>query len=65
MKKSLLIAACATLVVFAGCKDKKNMDNPFFSAWETPYGIVHKLVSLYCDFFISFLNFFSVFFLIF
>ena len=39
MKKSLLIAACATLVVFAGCKDKKNMDNPFFSAWETPYGI--------------------------
>lgn len=39
MKKSLLIAACATLAVFAGCKDKKNMDNPFFSAWETPYGI--------------------------
>ena len=39
MKKSLLIAACATLVVFAGCKDKKNMDNPFFSSWETPYGI--------------------------
>ena len=39
MKKTLLIAACATLVAFAGCKDKKNMDNPFFTAWETPYGI--------------------------
>ena len=22
-----------------GCKDKKNMDNPFFSAWNTPYEI--------------------------
>ena len=22
-----------------GCKDKKNMDNPFFSKWDTPYEI--------------------------
>ena len=39
MKKSLLIAAVAATCLLAGCKDKKNMDNPFFSAWNTPYEI--------------------------
>lgn len=38
MKRTLIIAAAATLL-FAGCKDKKNMDNPFFSKWDTPYEI--------------------------
>lgn len=38
MKKSLLIVACAALCM-TGCKDKKSMDNPFFSAWNTPYEI--------------------------
>ena len=37
MKKVFLIAAAALL--FVGCKDKKNMDNPFFSKWDTPYEI--------------------------
>ena len=37
MKKLILIAAAALL--FVGCKDKKNMDNPFFSEWNTPYEI--------------------------
>ena len=26
-------------MLLAGCKDKKNMDNPFFSKWDTPYEI--------------------------
>ena len=26
-------------MLLAGCKDKKNMDNPFFSEWNTPYEI--------------------------
>jgi len=38
MKKALLFATAAMLML-AGCKDKKNMDNPFFSAWNTPYEI--------------------------
>ncbi len=39
MKKLMTIAAAA-MVLAAGCKDKKNMeDNPFFSAWNTPYEI--------------------------
>ena len=38
MKRTLLIATAAILLL-AGCKDKKNMDNPFFSQWDTPYEI--------------------------
>ena len=38
MKRSITIAAAA-LLLLAGCKDKKNMDNPFFSEWNTPYEI--------------------------
>ena len=38
MKRTLIIAAAATMLL-AGCKDKKNMDNPFFSEWNTPYEI--------------------------
>ena len=26
-------------MMLVGCKDKKNMDNPFFSKWDTPYEI--------------------------
>lgn len=39
MKKSLLIATCAAMVLMAGCKDKKAMDNPFLVGWDTPYNI--------------------------
>lgn len=38
MKRTLLIAAAATMLV-AGCKNQNNMENPFFSAWNTPYEI--------------------------
>ncbi len=38
MKKALLLATAAMLLL-AGCKDKKDMENPFFSAWYTPYEI--------------------------
>lgn len=40
MKKTTLLAA-ASLILLAGCKSKTsdNMDNPFFSAWGTPYEI--------------------------
>ncbi len=38
MKRTLFIAALAALVV-SGCKDNKEMENPFFSAWNTPYEI--------------------------
>ncbi len=38
MKRTVFIAAAA-LVLAAGCKDKKNMENPFFAAWGTPYEI--------------------------
>ena len=38
MKRFLTIAAVA-LLLLSGCKDKKNMDNPFFSEWNTPYEI--------------------------
>ena len=33
---SIMLAA---MLLFAGCKDKKAMDNPFFSEWNTPYEI--------------------------
>ncbi len=39
MKKTIITTACAALVLLAGYKDKKAMDNPFFSAWDTPYEI--------------------------
>ena len=39
MKKSLLIASVAAVCLLGGCKDKKNMDNPFFAQWGTPYEI--------------------------
>ena len=39
MKRTLLIPALALLLV-AGCKNKDTqMENPFFSPWETPYNI--------------------------
>ena len=39
MKKGLFIAAAAVLLL-AGCKNKNNdMENPFFSEWNTPYEI--------------------------
>ncbi|MBQ8702799.1 MAG: M3 family metallopeptidase [Bacteroidales bacterium] len=38
MKRTITIAAAA-LLLLAGCKEKKNMDNPFFSEWNTPYEI--------------------------
>jgi peptidyl-dipeptidase Dcp len=31
--------AAAAMLLLAGCKDKKDMENPFFSAWNTPYEI--------------------------
>ena len=37
--KRLIPIAAAALLLLAGCKDKKNMDNPFFSKWNTPYEI--------------------------
>ena len=27
------------MLLLVGCKDKKNMDNPFFAKWDTPYEI--------------------------
>ena len=39
MKKRLLITGCAALLLLAGCKNKNDMDNPFFSEWNTPYNI--------------------------
>lgn len=38
MKRTLIVAAAA-FVLAAGCKDKKTMENPFFSEWNTPYEI--------------------------
>ena len=38
MKRILIVAAAATLLL-AACKEKKEMENPFFSKWETPYEI--------------------------
>ena len=38
MKHTLILAAAATLLL-AGCKNQKDMDNPFFSEWNTPYEI--------------------------
>ncbi len=40
IKKSILIAGCATLLMVTACKNKGNdMDNPFFGEWNTPYNI--------------------------
>ncbi|MDY6372551.1 MAG: M3 family metallopeptidase [Bacteroidales bacterium] len=40
MKRTVFLAAAAMMLA-TGCKDKKqtDMDNPFFSAWGTPYEI--------------------------
>ena len=38
MKKSLTLA-CAALLLTAACKNKNDMDNPFFAEWNTPYNI--------------------------
>ena len=38
MKHITLIAAAA-VVLLAGCKQQNSMENPFFGAWDTPYGI--------------------------
>lgn len=39
MNKRLLIIGCAALTLAAACKNKDNMDNPFFGEWNTPYSI--------------------------
>ena len=33
------MACAAVLMLLAGCNDKKNMENPFFAEWGTPYEI--------------------------
>ncbi len=37
--KTLMTIAAAATLLMAGCKDKKAMENPFFSPWNTPYEI--------------------------
>ncbi|MBR6441503.1 MAG: M3 family metallopeptidase [Bacteroidales bacterium] len=37
MKRTLLTLCCAAMLLTTGCK--KTMENPFFTAWDTPYGI--------------------------
>ena len=39
MIKRFLIIGCATLAMATACKNKDNMDNPFFGEWNTPYDI--------------------------
>lgn len=39
MNKRFLIIGCAALTLMAACKNKDNMDNPFFGEWNTPYSI--------------------------
>lgn len=39
MKKTLLTISCAALLLATGCKNKKEMDNPFLGEWNTPYNI--------------------------
>ncbi len=39
MKTKLLIICCAALILGTSCKNKNNMDNPFFGEWNTPYNI--------------------------
>ena len=40
MKKKTLMACAAALLLLAGCKNNdNNMQNPFFSEWNTPYDI--------------------------
>ncbi len=38
-KKRLLMVGCAALALATACKNKENMENPFFSEWNTPYNI--------------------------
>ena len=35
----MMLTAVAATMLLGGCKDKKDMDNPFFSKWDTPYEI--------------------------
>ena len=39
MKTKILIICCAALLLGTSCKNKNNMDNPFFGEWNTPYNI--------------------------
>ena len=39
MKIKTIILGCALLMLGAACKDKTDMNNPFFSSWDTPYNI--------------------------
>lgn len=39
MKKLSLIACGFALMALASCGNKKDMNNPFFTEWDTPYGI--------------------------
>jgi len=39
MKKKILITCCAALLLTTSCKNKSEMNNPFFGEWNTPYGI--------------------------
>ena len=41
MKKHSLLIPALALLILAGCKNKDSqpMENPFFSAWNTPYVI--------------------------
>lgn len=39
MRKLSLMACSFALLALASCGNKKNMDNPFFAEWDTPYGI--------------------------
>lgn len=39
MNHKLLTIGFAALILTAGCKNKDNMDNPFFGEWNTPYNI--------------------------
>ena len=39
MKHKITIAVAAAVMLLAGCKNKIDMSNPFFSDWGTPYEI--------------------------
>ena len=38
-KTSILTLACATLILASACKNNTQMENPFFTEWNTPYNI--------------------------
>jgi peptidyl-dipeptidase Dcp len=40
MKKTTLLTAAAAMLFVASCGDRnRNADNPFFAAWDTPFGV--------------------------